>query len=152
MVLPIRIAVGRTTIRAGDYSPKGVHGRSLASAMKEVASNYGWFVSKLEGYLAQDLYEALKPTYAKTQVLVPKDTGNLADSGYLETERKKGEIRVEMGYGRGGDPDYAIYVHEIPATHKAPTRDKFVQVPLEEDHYKIIQRVTDIVRARVGGR
>jgi hypothetical protein len=91
------------------------------------------------------LYDALKPTFDKSQKYVPVATGDLKASGYLQVQRQ-GALRAyvaEIGYGRGGFPSYAIYVHETPIFHKAPTRWKFLQAALEEDSNEIRRRITD---------
>ncbi len=77
----------------------------------------------------------------RTGELVPVDTSDLARSwtGALPPEFYPGKIVVRCGYGIY----YAVYVHEIPAPpdkspkgrsarHKPPTRDKFLEIPINE--------------------
>jgi hypothetical protein len=83
-------------------------------------------------YLALD---ALQPTFKKSQEYCPKKTGALVDSGYLEiTSLDSRNPRVEMGYGLGGSPPYAVYVHEqVNFFHAPPTRAKWLQAAMLED-------------------
>lgn len=149
---PIRISVGRTHIRADATGGAAALGRNLNEAFRELSENFQWFTDQLDGYLPQDLKEALIPTFMKSQEYCPVGpTGNLKASGFLEVEGFRGGARAVIGYGKGGDPFYAIYVHEVPATHDPPTTDKFLQKALDEDYYAILQRVTEAVKIRTGG-
>lgn len=146
-----KISVGARNIRVSDDSSAAALGRGLAAAFSEISDNLQWFCDQLDGYLPQDLEDALQPTFELSQVYVPRLTNALAESGYIATESFRGGARVEIGYGKGGIPDYAIYVHEMPYHHAAPTKDHFLLDALNEDYFNIIQRVTDNVKARVGG-
>lgn len=149
-VSPIKLSVGRTHIRATAEGPAAVLGRNLNKAFSELSANLAWFTDQLEGYLPQDLMEAMLPTFNKSKEYCPKDTGRLVASAFMEMEGFRGGARVVMGYGRGDNPVYSIYVHELPATHAPPTRYKFLQAAVEEDYYTILQRATDRVQARFG--
>jgi hypothetical protein len=149
---PVKIEIGKRNIRTREVGSAAELGRELKAAMVQVAQDFGFFVDKLEGFLPEDLKSALEPTFELSQVYVPKDKGVLADSGYLEVVPYRSGARVEIGYGRGGQPPYAIYVHEVPRWHAPPTRDKFLEAAIDEDYYNILQRVTDRVRYRTSGR
>lgn len=149
--IPIKLGVGKTQFKIDDKGSAATLGRDLNRAFDEIAKNFRWFVDQLEGYLPQDLENAVKPTFELSQYYCPVDTGTLKASGYLVVEGFRGGARVEMGYGKGGSPDYAIYVHEMPFQHAAPTSNKFLERAVDEDYYNILQRVTDNVRIRVGG-
>jgi hypothetical protein len=96
----------------------------------------------LEEASADICMAALEPTFEKSQVYVPKDTGDLADSGYLEVVKtSKGPV-VEIGYGRAGSPSYAVAVHErTDIQHQEPTRAKFLEAAVTEDLGEIRDRV-----------
>lgn len=149
MAVPISIGINPRNIRVSEGSAADLE-RGLRAAFSEIAKDFGAYVNKLEGFLPEDLKEALQPTFDKSQEIVPVDTGELKASGYLEVEQYRNGARVEIGYGRGGFPPYAVAVHEIPAFHQPPTRDKFLQGPIEEDYFDIIMRVTERVKARSG--
>lgn len=148
-VHPIKIAVGKVNIRA-DGSTAAILGSQSQGAFKELADLFRDYVAELEAFLPQDLAGALEPTMELSLGYCPVDTGELYDSAYLAVESYRGGARVEMGYGRGGQPDYAIFVHEMPYKHAAPTRDKFLEVAIDEDYFNIVQRVSNNIRVRSG--
>lgn len=148
--MPVKINIGARNIRVSAIGPNAAMGRTIAQGFTEIAKDFQAFVSKLEGFLPEDMLAALQPTFEKSQELCPVDTGALKASGYLEAEVFRGGVRAEIGYGRDGIPDYAVAVHELPAQHEYPTQYKFLQAPLEEDYFNILQRVTDRVRTRLG--
>lgn len=149
--MPISLGMGNKQYKASDVSSAAELGRALQPIFQEIATDFRGYTRQVEGFLPDDLRAALEPTMELSLVYVPKDTGELADSAYLETVNFRGGARVEMGYGKGGKPAYAIYVHEIPYKHAAPTSDKFLEKAINEDYHNIVQRVTDRVRARLGG-
>jgi hypothetical protein len=95
---------------------------------------------------------ALEPTFEKSQEYCPKRTGELVRSGYLEITDFRGSPRVEMGYGRGGNPYYAVLVHEnLNMYHKPPTQAKFLQRAVEEDIADIAIRIGKNYKKFMGG-
>lgn len=124
---------------------------SAKASMAGVIRNYQKVVNNLEGVTPEVLYEALEPTFAKSQVYCPKDTGKLVKSGYLEIVSFRGKPRVEMGYGKNGEPDYAAAVHEnLEWRHKSPTRAKWLQAALGEDRIAIQNRIIAGLKRRGG--
>lgn len=110
--------------------------------MAGVVRNYERLVKHLTGATPQVLLNALGPTFELSQEYCPKDTGNLVESGYLEVTVSRGAPRVEMGYGKGGKPKYAVRVHEnLEWRHKRPTRAKWLQAALEEDSGELPRRL-----------
>lgn len=97
------------------------------------------------------MLEALQPTFQKALEYTPVLTGELRASGYLEKAGFRGKPRVEMGFARGGNPRYAIYVHEIPYSHEPPTQWKFLQKALMEDLDGIYQRLGEGYRTFMNG-
>lgn len=149
--MPISLGMGKKSYKASDVSSAADLGRALAPILQEIAVDFRNYTRRVEGFLPEDLEAALAPTMELSLTYVPRDTGELADSAYLETVPYRGGARVEMGYARGGKPDYAIYVHEVPYKHAAPTSDKFLEKAINEDYFNIVQRVSERVRARLGG-
>lgn len=147
----MQIGIGQRQFRTSDVSSAAQLGRALKGPLQEIARDFRDYVNKLKGFLPEDLAQALEPTLELAKKYCPKDTGALVASAYLELGTFRGLVMVEIGFAKGGDPDYAIYVHEIPYQHAAPTSDKFLQRAIDEDYFNIVQRVTDIVRARMGG-
>lgn len=120
------------------------------SSMDDLMRSLDSFIQEMEGVLPEILIEALEPTFGKSLEQVPQDTGDLHDSGYLEAERYYGGSRVSMGYDKGGRLGYAIFVHEMPYKHAAPTKSKFLQDPLDEDYFTILSAIPRLVGESAG--
>ena len=72
------------------------------------------------------LSELAQSVFARSQELVPVDTGYLKSTGHIN--------KVKGGYDIRYSADYAIYVHERYATHASPTQWKFLEVAALEHH------------------
>ena len=139
--------IGRKRLAASISPETAGYTRSARASMAAIIRNYRRFVKNVEQEMPQVLLAALEPTYEKSQEYCPKDTGALVESGYLEITTFRGNSRVEIGYGKGGDPDYAAAVHEnMEWRHKAPTRAKWLQIALEEDASAIQGRITNMLK------
>lgn len=149
--MPISLGMGQKSYKASDVSSAAELGRALKPALDEMARDFRDYTRRVQNFIPQDLLEALRPTMELSLTYVPRDTGALAASAYLELAQFRNGVRVEMGYGRNGDPDYAIYVHEVPYKHESPTTYKFLQRAIDEDWHNIVQRITNGVRLRLGG-
>lgn len=148
----ISLGMGVKSWKTSDVSSAAELGRALRPIFDEIAVDFRNYCRSLEDYLPSDLAQALEPTLQLSLTYVPRDTGELADSAYLSVENFRNGARVEMGYGKGGKPDYAIYVHEIPYAHASPTSWKFLERAINEDYLNIVQRVSLNFRTRLGGR
>ena len=153
MVAPIRTSafMGRQVFR-GEF--RGGSQQAMAEAFKaslsDLIGDLTTFFNAVSNITPAVCIEALEPTLGKSLEQVPRETGELADSAYLEVrETKKGAL-VEIGYGRGGNPNYAIFVHEMPYQHAAPTKNKFLQDPLEEDYFQIVNSIPRLIREAAG--
>lgn len=118
--------------------------------MNEILEAFDEFTSDVEGFMPEVLVDALEPTFGKALEYCPEDSGALRASGYLEVEKYRGGSRAVIGFGKGGQPDYAIYVHEMPYAHAEPTRAKFLQSALDEDYFSIVSSIPRLVRQRAG--
>lgn len=116
----------------------------------EILDAFSDFVSDFEDIVPEVLVDVLEPTFGKALEYCPKDSGALEASGYLEVESRRGKHEIAIGFGRGGQPDYAIFVHEMPFRHEEPTRSKFLQTALDEDYYQMLMEVPRQLRARAG--
>lgn len=67
------------------------------------------------------LEKAATKVFERSQELVPVDTGNLKGSGSMQ---KTGDHEFEVGYSA----DYALAVHEVFASHAAPTTWKYLEI------------------------
>ena len=110
--------------------------------MRQIIENYTKLLNSLEGDSSEVLYKALEPTFKLSQKYCPKDTGALVESGFLEQVGRGKVAKIAMGYAKGGDPEYAVFVHEFThVRHEAPTRAKFLLTALEQDAQAIQQRI-----------
>lgn len=147
----LRVSVGRQNITALTPTTQTQYIKGIRNQMRQITSNYEKLISELQGQGAEVLLEALQPTFVLSQKYVPKDTGKLAASGFLEIDRRSRTARVVLGYGKGGEPHYAILVHELlHLQHKSPTRAKFLLSALEEENSNIQRRIVSGYR-RVAG-
>jgi hypothetical protein len=101
--------------------------------------------------VAQAIWEEANLIFAKSQVLVPVDTGVLRGSGGVSAPQKGTTgYFVDIFYG-GPAADYAMYVHEIIGNyHKPPTQAKYLEQPfmeaLPQIQNNISTRIMQIVR------
>ena len=80
--------------------------------------------------LAGALFIEAERIMGKSKRLVPVDTGALRASGHVQLPKISGKkVRVVLGYGGAAAP-YAVFVHERPARHNAPTQWKYLETPL----------------------
>lgn len=143
-VPPVRSTIGRARIPYTDTTAQGEFERAIRTQMQGVIKNMMAFTKHMESQSADVIKDALRPTFEKSQVYVPKDTRALMKSGYLESRQFRGRTVVEIGYARGGTPHYAAQVHEdLTMHHEEPTQAQFLLRPLLEDEDRI-QR--DIVK------
>ena len=101
--------------------------------------------------VAQAIYEEANLIFARSQVLVPVDTGVLRGSGGVSAPQKGTTgYFVDIFYG-GPAASYALYVHEIIGNyHKPPTQAKYLEQPLMEAlpqiQNNLSRRIMHIVR------
>ena len=101
--------------------------------------------------VAKAIYEEANLIFAKSQVLVPVDTGVLRGSGGVSAPQMGATgYFVDIFYGGPAAP-YALYVHEIIGNyHNPPTQAKYLEHPMMEaipDIQKnLSRRIMHIVR------
>jgi hypothetical protein len=83
--------------------------------------------------IAQAIWEEANVIFAKSQILVPVDTGVLRGSGGVSAPQMGNQgYFVDIFYG-GPAASYALYVHEIIGNyHKPPTQAKYLEQPVME--------------------
>lgn len=137
-----RLKMGKTNVRVSEYASEADYVRQANQAMKSIMQDLQYIIDETEGVTPEIMKEALEPTLELSAVYCPKDTGALVESRYLEVTSFRGNPSVEMGYAKGGNPDYAAYVHEmVQIPHKPPTQAKFLERAVNEDIGNIIDRV-----------
>lgn len=143
MAKQLDLRVGLTRVQKAMWLSEPDFVSQMNAVMKLVQTDLEYILNEFEDVTPDITVEALKPTFEKSKVYCPKDTRELVESAYLEVvQRKRGGPIVEMGYGKGGKPRYAPYVHEMTTNkHEAPTRSKFLEAAINEDMFDLIDRV-----------
>jgi hypothetical protein len=101
--------------------------------------------------IAQAIWEEANVIFAKSQVLVPVDTGVLRGSGGVSAPQMGSQgYFVDIFYG-GPAASYALYVHEIIGNyHNPPTQAKYLEQPVMEAMATIQEnirgRIIDIIK------
>ena len=119
---------------------------------KELVRALQTAVAKSPMAVAQAIWEEANLIFAKSQVLVPVDTGALRGSGGVSAPQDAGQgYYVDIYYGGPAAP-YALLVHEIIGNyHNPPTQAKYLEQPfmqsLSELQNHISRRIIDIVRS-----
>jgi hypothetical protein len=88
---------------------------------------------KVNDAMTKAFYAEAQSVMLESQLLVPRDTGNLASTGTVPLPKtRKGKIRVEMRYG-GGRAPYAVRQHEnLSYRHTSPQQAKYLEIPFFE--------------------
>lgn len=122
------------------------------TTMKAIQRELNSIFDQLQNASEDLMLEAMEPTFKKARdVYAPVLTGDLRASGYLEKVGFRGKPRVEIGFGRNGNPDYAAFVHEaVDIPHRSPTRSKFLQAAVMEDLDQIYRRLGDAYKQYTG--
>ena len=148
----LRARVGAARISTNMEPSQAGYTRAIRAQMEQIERNLTEVIKQITEETPEILLEALEPTFRKSQLYVPVNTGDLKRSGYLEVKKSASGATVEIGYGKGGHPNYAVYVHELTGYyHKPPTRAKFLQAAIEEDMDAIRDRLETAYRNMVGG-
>src|SRR3954471_14983203 len=84
----------------------------MRSSSKSVIDALLNVLEQFEDVSNEIMIEALHPTMELAVYYTPVDTGELVESAYLEEAEFRGKPRIEIGFGRGGVPHYAVIVHE----------------------------------------
>lgn len=119
--------------------------RRVKSTVKQWAKELNVFANEIESALPLAIREGLFPIYETSQMLVPVDTGDLKESGFIDVDRspRGRSITGVVGYGDNGFPHYALLVHEnLEFFHEYPTQAKF----LEEAYNRHVDDVEDIMK------
>lgn len=125
------------------YPSESGYVSQIRDQCKEVEGILSKLFNQIEGVLPEVLIQALEPTKTKAEYYCPKKTGALVNSSFLRIAGTGSKPRVELGFAQGGNPSYAMYVHEmVEYHHEPPTRSKFLTVAVLEDTNNIQARIT----------
>ena len=76
--------------------------------------------------------------FLESQFLVPVDTGDLKNSGYVLREKRGTGVSFKIVY----DEKYAVFVHEMEHIfHEPPTSAKYVEIPLTRNRNRIVDEI-----------
>lgn len=143
----------RPTLGSRINNQGGASGRSLRAdfnaQMAALLANFRAFRLSVEAEAVDAMVDAIEPVMDQALVYAPIQSGELRASAYIEKTQIRGRPTVAFGFGQGGRPDYAIFVHEMPYEHIAPTRSKFLSAAVEEDISGIQRRFAEGMRRRV---
>lgn len=120
--------------------PRG--GKLIEFDTSQVINN----LKRIQGGTKQDaaaaLYQEATKVMADSNPLVPKDTGALVNSGYVDKPQIRGnDVSVEMGYG-GPAVKYAEKQHEEESyRHNPGQQAKYLEEPFEANKEGFYERV-----------
>lgn len=134
-----RLVMGKTTVGKTIWASEPAFIQQANSAMRALQKEIMSALKQFEDVTPEILLSVMQPIFEESQVLVPVSTGDLKNSGYVELTSFRGTPTVEIGYAKGGNPWYAMYIHEmINIPHKPPTQAKFLEKPVN-DHLSTLQ-------------
>ena len=137
-----RTPVTPTAVASAGYAP------GMAMQMRQILQSYKAVLDSIDTALPDIMVEALEPTLELAKKYTPKDTHALVNSGYLEKRPGAQGINVNIGFAKGGVPEYAVLVHErVDVYHKPPTRAKFLAAAMNEDQANVYHRL--LVRCKI---
>lgn len=137
-----RINVGKLSTRSPKYPSEPGYVQSIRDQFKELERLVQSVFDQVAEATPQIMFDALEPTKVLAEVYCPKKTNTLVNSAYLEITDTGKQPRVELGFAKGGQPPYGVYVHEmVEYHHEPPTRSKFLQAAMLEDMNNIFQRL-----------
>ena len=151
-VRPVSINVGLSRVSKAVNPAEPAFVAQMQAQAKALTDSLLKIMKAFEDVSPDVMMEALQPTFDKSQIYCPVMTGELRSSGYLEVTSYRGSPRVEMGYAKGGNPRYAVYVHEnVEAKHEPPTQAKFLQRAMEEDLPQMYYRLGEGYKGAIFG-
>ncbi len=147
----VRFRVGTQRITGGISPSQAGYTRDIRSQMRSIEKSYTRLVETLGASTEAAIEQMLQPVFDRSQVLVPVKTGVLKASGYIQTQRRGGTAVGEVGYGKGGKPSYAVFVHEnLDAQHASPTQAKFLEQAANEHAAGMLDQAGDVYRKTLG--
>lgn len=140
----LHVRLGIERLRKPKYASEPGFLRDVQKMTKTLEEELEYIFDQFEDVTPDIVYDAMEPTFEKSKVYCPKNTGALVNSGYLEVTQRGKSPYVEIGYGKGGKPRYTPYVHEMTGQyHEHPTRSKWLEAAVNEDLFDIFDRVTE---------
>jgi hypothetical protein len=101
-------------------------------------------------WIANELFDMMTTAFNESQRQAPVDTGHLRGSGTMQVVTPSPFVGV-IGYG-GASAPYALAVHEnLAAHHKAPTKAKYLEDPVNQVAQSSSQQLQATVEAAIIG-
>lgn len=143
----VSLKVGKIRTTAPKFPSEPGYVQSVNTQLKDLQRSLQSIFDQFENASPSIMLDAVQPTFNKSQEYCPVRTGALRASGYAEITGTGKRPRVEVGYAKGGNPPYAVFVHEMTGIpHRPPTRSKWLQAALMEDLSVIKDRLTSLYR------
>ena len=120
-------------------------------ALSDVLSNLNKMVEKTDKTVKKAIYEVSADLLRESNIICPKDKGNLRKSGQVRIEKSGGEYVGKVSYGDArtivDGEDYAIKVHEIRAKNytESGTGWKYLENPLKKKSAIYQKHIADAV-------
>jgi hypothetical protein len=97
------------------------------------------------------VYEAANEILAESARQVPVEFGTLRASGHVTPPVSTANgMEVGISYG-GAAHEYALIVHEdLEAHHRAPTKAKYLEDPVNQHAARVAQDIANAVERRLG--
>ncbi len=149
----LNISVGRVRVTRVVSPAEAGYIRHMNAQMKVVTENLQKVIRKVKGTTAEAIVFALKPIFDLSQELVPELTGKLKRSGFIrvDKESRSGHIRAQIGYGKGGVPSYAVFVHEMTnIRHAKGKQAKFLSTAVDQKLHVFTSRLIAYMQQNSG--
>jgi hypothetical protein len=106
---------------------------------------------EVQATVARALFAEATEIMARSQPLVPVDTGLLRSTGTVETENTPGpEAVVTLSYGGAGIAPYAAVVHFRTDVHHPVGQAFYLQQPFFEATAGMAERLAAVIRQALG--
>jgi hypothetical protein len=147
-----RLRVGKIRTTAPKYPSEPGYVAGINAQLKDLQDIFQSIIDQVEHVTPEIMLTAVMPTFQKSQIYCPFATGALRRSGFAEVVATGNQPRVEVGYAKGGNPPYAVFVHEMTSHYRRPpTRSKFLQAAMLEDIPAIRERLLADYKTFMGG-
>lgn len=146
-----RLRVGRRRIGRSVSPLEAGYTRAIRAQMESIERAITERLNAIEGLTPGAVRHALQPIFEESQRLVPVLSGALKDSGGIVVERTARGAAGEVFYARGGNPFYAVIVHErTELQHTAPTQAKFLEEAAAKHGGDVGTRAAQFLRDQLG--
>lgn len=138
----LKLMIGKIRSTGAHYSWEPDYVDAIKEQCNDLTGLIRSICNQIENVTPDICLNALAPTMELAVYYCPVDTGVLRESAYLENISFRGKPRVECGFARGGNPHYAVIVHEdLEHFHNPPTTAKFLERAVNEDLRNIETRI-----------